>query len=468
MSAFINKQFYRNISWLSLTELCFKLLSFVFFIAFTRMLGEQVLGEYTYLFSVLSLVMLSWDLGVSTYYQRLWASEPAGFTRDIRNVLGTRLALIAASLVVFVPYVLAYDRALAWPFAVVVLICVCDAVRVLPLIYLQSQNNFRANFIINVLDRVIGYGGAIAVLVFHGGLLGILLALLAGRFVSMLVAHVFQGYLHIPKFSFTVARKIVLSALPLFFMALFSSIYFRVDSIMIRHLLDFEVLGFYSAAYKLLDITTVLTAIFSAASFPILISLLKSGEVELRTFLSQNTLYLCIGGVFVACELFLYAPHILNLLYGPRFATSSTLILRYLAPSLICIFLNSIAVQYLVAARRERFVLKVFVCLTVLNILLNFWLIPLYGIVGAAVSTFVCEVANTALLYWRMPVRLKLGDLGKLTVIAAVCLFATWVLPLPWMVRVVVGGLLYAGAGVWFGLIKLSDLQQLARVKALN
>jgi hypothetical protein len=40
MSVFAHKQFYRNISWLSLTELCFKLLSFVFFIAFTRTLGE--------------------------------------------------------------------------------------------------------------------------------------------------------------------------------------------------------------------------------------------------------------------------------------------------------------------------------------------------------------------------------------------------------------------------------------------
>lgn len=466
MPVFARKQFYRNISWLSLTELCFKLLSFVFFIAFTRTLGEQGLGEYTYLFSVLSLVMLSWDLGVSTYYQRLWASEPTGFNRDIRNLLGTRLALIAASLAVFVPYVLVYDRALAWPFVVVILICVCDAVRSLPVIYLQSQNNFRANFIINVLDRIIGYGGAIVVLIFHGGLLGVLLALLAGRFVSMLVAHVFQSYLHMPTFSFAVARRIVLGALPLFFMALFSSIYFRVDSIMIRHLLEFEALGFYSAAYKLLDITTVLTAIFSAASFPILISLLKSGAAELRAFLSQHALYLCIVGVFVACELFLYAPRILDLLYGPRFAVSSGVILRYLAPSLICIFLNSIAVQYLVAARREGFVLKVFMSLTILNILLNFWLIPRYGIVGAAVSTFVCELANTGLLYWRMPVRLKLGDLGTLAAITAVCLFATWALPLPWLVRVVLGGLLYVGAGVWFGLIKVSDLRLLARVRA--
>jgi O-antigen/teichoic acid export membrane protein len=466
MSVFAHKQFYRNISWLSLTELCFKLLSFVFFIAFTRTLGEQGLGEYTYLFSVLSLVMLSWDLGVSTYYQRLWASEPAGFNRDIRNLLGTRLALIAVSLAVFVPYVLVYDRALAWPFVVVILICVCDAVRALPVIYLQSQNNFRANFIINVLDRIIGYGGAIVVLILHGSLLGVLLALLAGRFVSMVVAHMFQGYLYMPTFSFAVARRIVLSALPLFFMALFSSIYFRVDSIMIRHLLEFEVLGFYSAAYKLLDITTVLTAIFSAASFPILISLLKSGAAELRAFLSQHALYLCIVGLFVACELFLYAPHILDLLYGPRFAVSSSLILRYLAPSLICIFLNSIAVQYLVAARQEGFVLKVFMSLTVLNILLNFWLIPRYGIVGAAVSTFVCELANTSLLYWRMPVRLKLGDLGALAAITAVCVFATWALPLPWLVRAVLGGLLYVGAGLWFGLIKVSDLRLLARVKA--
>lgn len=466
MSVFVNKQFYRNISWLSLTELCFKLLSFVFFITFTRTLGEQGLGQYTYLFSVLSLVMLSWDLGVTTYYQRLWAGEPASFNQDIRNLLGTRLALIAASLVVFVPYVLVYDRALTWPFVVVVLICICDAVRVLPIAYLQSQNNFRANFIINVLDRIIGYGGAILVLVFHGGLLGVLLALLAGRFVSMLVAHVFQGYLHIPKFSFAVARRIVFGALPLFFMALFSSIYFRVDSIMIRHLLGFEALGFYSAAYKLLDIATVLTAIFSAASFPILISLLKSGAAELRAFLSQNALYLCIVGVFVACELFLYAPYILDLLYGPRFAVSSSLILRYLAPSLICIFLNSIAVQYLVAAHREGFVLKVFISLTVLNILLNFWLIPRYGIAGAAVSTFVCEVANTGLLYWRMPVRLRLGDLGKLAAIAAVCLFATWALPLPWLVRAVMGGILYVGVGVWLRLIKMSDLRLLMRAKA--
>jgi O-antigen/teichoic acid export membrane protein len=124
----------------------------------------------------------------------------------------------------------------------------------------------------------------------------------------------------------------------------------------------------------------------------------EHGEISpvLAAIFTASWRLLLILGIAAAGFLFLLAPILVNLLYGPNFAPA-IVALRLLACTMIPYALNLYLASRLLAARQERKVTYTFALSLVALAGMNAWLIPRWNIVGASLATLIAEMVQAGI-----------------------------------------------------------------------
>lgn len=181
-------------------------------------------------------------------------------------------------------------------------------------------------------------------------------------------------------------KKIFRYALPMIATTASLYIYTQSDILLIQYFLGVEAVGVYGAAIKLIEASMVGAMAIgngSSAYFP----LMKSKGVEafkrliVTTTKTIKILYLPIAGAII-----LSSQDIINLLYGFEYISAHVILLIYV-PYIMCRSLSCVyspGLDYLGLADQRAMAVGVS---ALLNVVLNFILIPHFGIEGAAIAT---------------------------------------------------------------------------------
>jgi len=183
-------------------------------------------------------------------------------------------------------------------------------------------------------------------------------------------------------------RYLLLSSWPLLFSGVASFFLLRLDQVMIGHYLTTEAVGLYAAGVKLSEVWYFLPGIIIASVFPALVNGQTSNPGIYRKRL--HYLYWLLGAVALTISVIisLAARPLIYWLFGEQFILSSQSASIY-AWSTIGWFLFSIWWYKLMTENRLRLIFFSSLLLLAINVLLNIWFIPLYGISGAAIATLV-------------------------------------------------------------------------------
>ena len=161
--------------------------------------------------------------------------------------------------------------------------------------------------------------------------------------------------------------------------------YFRIDTIMLGVLASESEVGLYSVAFNLMEGTFFIPTIVMAAIFPGL-----SQAKQFSAYFRKGALLLTLSGIAGGGAVFLLADSIISWFFAAEFQNSAD-ILRILAMAIPLVFWGYLMTQSLVALDHNRIYLVITASGLLLNVLLNFWLIPEYGASGAAVATVITE-----------------------------------------------------------------------------
>ena len=143
--------------------------------------------------------------------------------------------------------------------------------------------------------------------------------------------------------------------------------------------------GLYSVAFNLMEGTFFIPTIVMAAIFPGL-----SQAKQFSAYFRKGVVLLTLSGIAGGGTVFLLAHSIISWFFAPEFQNSAD-ILRILAMAIPLVFWGYLMTQSLVALDHNRIYLVITASGLLLNVLLNFWLIPDYGASGAAVATVITE-----------------------------------------------------------------------------
>lgn len=238
-------------------------------------------------------------------------------------------------------------------------------------------------------------------------------------------------------------------AAPLALGSALDTIYFRIDIVMLAAIGTYSAVGYYSVGYKFSDLLgAVPLAVVTPALTMMVAAWPKDVPAFRRTF--RHSLIILTIGALGACVCFVvYAAPLVSALYTDRYADAADAA-RLLVVGQGLHFFTLLAFTTLVAVSRNRLYPVAMLTGVVVNIVLNFVLIPEYSYEGSGWATVITEVIVLAMLTFGVMriegIRpLPWRPMGKCVAAATVTFFVGWALlhRIPWPIGGAVTGCVY-------------------------
>lgn len=182
-----------------------------------------------------------------------------------------------------------------------------------------------------------------------------------------------------------------------FSMSIATTIYTNLDSVMLGFMSNDVEVGYYSAAIKMKTILVSIVTSLGTVLLPRISYYIKKKEMERFKILIQSAIeYILIVGLSFSIYFLIFAEYAILFLSGNDFL-SAVDVMRIITPTILLIGLSNLTgIQILVPLGRENAVLISEISGAIVDVLVNYMLIPQYGAAGAAVGTTIAEAVVLA------------------------------------------------------------------------
>jgi O-antigen/teichoic acid export membrane protein len=361
----------------------------------TRKIGPAYLGAYAFSYSVVTFVGIAATIGLPVLGMRDVGRASGDRRRVLIDTVAARvlLALALGAALIFVSRWLAPTPASRVVLPILSIKLLIDALTFDW--YLQGAGRH----MVVAGSRFIGQIAYVATLLplLAGGLTGArhyVVANLVGLAVTaavMLVLAVRDIGLRFDRPDVRQIRQRLTRSMPFLWWIALTQIYYSTDLILVAYLAGDRKAGLYAAASKLPLSVIGVASMWFTVSMPETARLHANGQFDaIRAQSRVATTTAIVAGLPFVLLGPVFATDIATTLFGARFAASGpalAILLASVAVSLLQIVVTSVVM----GAGRERQYVRAMSLGAGANVALNIVLIPLLGIVGAAISTMVSE-----------------------------------------------------------------------------
>lgn len=197
-------------------------------------------------------------------------------------------------------------------------------------------------------------------------------------------------------YSVSLAREAMTVGFRAYLISFFGFLVLRLDLLMVQKMLGPYHSGNYSIASAMADYVMVLPTVFGTILFPKVSGI---SDVGLRLHITRKA-SLAVVALLIPLTIlasFVIGPAI-RLLFGSPFAEAAPAFI-WLMPGIVFLGVESVAVQFLNSFGYPRSLIMIWILSTVLNVGLNLWAIPTYGINGAAAVSSVTYITTSVFVF---------------------------------------------------------------------
>jgi O-antigen/teichoic acid export membrane protein len=368
-------------------------------------------GEY-YIVLNLSLVFgVLLDIGIQSFNNTHVASDPLFFKKNLKTLIGLKLIL---SLVYFGIVLI-----LGWAKQVnVSLLMIVAASQIITsfILYFRSNINglhhYKIDSFLSVSDKF--FGIILCVLLYWFQWINVFyfaMAQLLALCVTLLIALYYniKFYAEIRAMAYKVntaeVKLLIRKSLPFALLFALMGLYTRVDVVLMNILLDNPnyYSSLYAQSYRFLDASSMFAMLFAGLLLPMFAKLLTNNE-DIKPLTKTATTILLLTALVVGMGSMFYNERIMKMMYDYADVavwqyssqTFKIIMLSFIPMALIFVF------STLLTAQKDIYYLILFAAIALMvNLLLNFILIPSYNILGAAVATLVTQSVFALLCLFR-------------------------------------------------------------------
>jgi O-antigen/teichoic acid export membrane protein len=350
-------------------------------------------GQYAILFLIPSFVLIIVPLGLqwSLVYFLRQGDRPR--ERLLRTGLGLGLLLgLTGFLTTLLAQLWVRDSFLA---GLTLLAIVVSSATLFPRVLLVCWQGafrglnriFHANLAAAVQPLVLFGLICIALLGLRAGVLGVAIAVLAAELLGALWIGllVFRGRPPAPIVDRTLAGPLLGYGIRLYAFSVLLFFNYRIDQALLRHLTDYQQVGYYATAVALAEILWNVPQSFGFVLFPEVVGVSPEERNRKTTAVCRVT----VGLMALICLLLaILARPLIRFLYGESFLPAAGPLWAIL-PGILAMSVQQVLGPDLSARNRPEAITLAAGLGLVVNVLLNLWWIPLWGSVGAALSSSV-------------------------------------------------------------------------------
>lgn len=389
------QKLFHNTNWLLSEKLIRLALGMLVSILVARYLGPSLYGLLSYASAIVGMLGSLTYLGLSG----LVVQDIVRFPNEKDVLLGTTFLMkMLASLLAFLIVIGIGFRSSSvsddelWIFLILGIGLFARPFEVVDF-WFQSQMNSKFSVVSRLAAFIAGNSLKI-IFVIYGT--SVVTFAVGSTIEALLVAALLVAAFRYQGFSFvhwsvrlSKAKELLSQSWVLIFAGFFAMINLQVDRIMITKLYGDPVeTGVYSVAVTISELWYFIPSAIATSIFPYLIELKKSHQLMYHKRIQQTYDLLFIVSFTVALTMTFIASPLILLLFGDQYVRAGTILAIHIWAG-VFMFTQSINNQYILMEDLLHFHLINHGCAALLNILLNFILIPKYGGVGAAYATLV-------------------------------------------------------------------------------
>ncbi|MBE0429213.1 MAG: flippase [Thermoleophilia bacterium] len=464
----------RHSSYLFGSKLLTRLLYTVFIVYAAARLGPELFGVLAFTLAMVELLSWIGDLGLTRYGAR----ELITSAREDRPVLsGQILALQLTSSVILCAAGLA--AILAWSppepkmemlLMGLVAVLFSGVVNATESALVASQKFFYSA-LLSFTGRLIFLGAGFVAISLGASVVVVMAGFLAGIAVEsvlrlLLVSARLAGFSF--RFRPAAVKAMFLASLPFAGAAVASVVYSQAGIVALEIFRDDADVGVYGVAYNLFIPLVWVSTVLAKAIFPGMTELHRESMDSARRYFYQWYRLLVMAGVPIAVAVtFLAGPALAFFPEGYEESAAVLIILMWSVPFLM-ISPNELNILQIIG--REREAVRSLLTVMVFTVLLQFVLVPFYGVKGAAAAALGGALVREVQFYELVRSHFFLGKhffvlflrpAAAGAAMAAVALLA-WNLMGPW-VATAAGGAAYVATLFISGGVSISEIKGLAR-----
>lgn len=227
---------------------------------------------------------------------------------------------------------------------------------------------------------------------------------------------------------------------PIIFLFLYSAattIYTNLDTVMLGFMVNEEEVGYYNAAVKLKNILVSVVTALGAVLMPRVTYYLNNGkQEEFNNLIQKSFEFIFVLSVPMSIYFMFESSTVINFLAGSGYEQAIPT-MKIIMPSLIFIGIGSVtAWQLLIPFNKEHVTVIGAIIGGVINLIINFILIPSYGATGAAFATVIAEILVVISHYIGLKTYLKNINI-RIELVKIICAtlisLAVYLLSLNWL-----------------------------------
>ncbi len=163
-------------------------------------------------------------------------------------------------------------------------------------------------------------------------------------------------------------------------------IYMRIDLIMIKEMLGEKEVGLYSAATRISEVWYFIPMLLTNSLFPSIVNAKKVSEELYYARLQRLYTLMVWTAIAIALPMTFLSGWLITILFGEAYRDAGQVLMIHIWAG-VFVFLGVASGQWLVNEGLQKYSAINTTVGAFVNILLNFLLIPKFGICGAAIAT---------------------------------------------------------------------------------
>ena len=199
-----------------------------------------------------------------------------------------------------------------------------------------------------------------------------------------------------PRFGYvtaTTAKSLLKNSWPYILTGVLITIYMKIDTIMIKEMMSDYAVGQYSAAVRLSEGFYYLPVTIVGSIYPAIVTAKRMSSETYLIRLSNLYSMLFYIAIVLSVSISFLAPVIIRLLYGEEYEPATKVLLIHIWAS-VFVFVSIGSGRWLLTENLQILSIANTFIGVCINVALNYFLIPKYGIYGAAWATVVSYGAS--------------------------------------------------------------------------
>ena len=362
----------------------------------TRYLGSSGYGNFTLAFTYVSFFSVFADFGLQSTLVREFSQKGHNKKEHESSFLLKTLLVCISSICAFIVlWFFPYEPVVKIGISIAILAVAVSGISSFGNIIFQSKVRLDLITVVDLVTKVATVFFTLIFIYFKLNIFFIILTVLLGNIIGLILTFFLLKNSFKFHYDSQQIKKIFIASFPVGISAFLGLAYFKVDTIMLSVLRNSNEVGIYTLPYKVLENVLVLWGFYMASVFPLIAKFNgEKNKKEIQKLFKQSFFLSLILSMPIIILGILFSPAIIYALAGNGFSLS-IYALRILLMSLPFLFINVLLSDLCIVFNESKMVIYSIAISLIFNVLLNLWLIPLYGFIGASYATVLSAMMQT-------------------------------------------------------------------------